>query len=214
MLIRKVITRSGARVRGYFASLKSNRLIPWESPLEREALVIAEFDPRIVRMREHQQLIEINAEEDAFDAYPDFVFEYEDADPLIVEVKSDRHARDPETQARLTQIARHIELQGGRYEVQLEKEIRRLPRLETLEHLLTFRRPRAIAHLIERSGVAELLRWSGEFPLYAATQRLQSRPLVLQLIANDMLHANFEEELANSALLTVNEGARHAYVSH
>jgi hypothetical protein len=211
---RKVITRSGARVRGYFASVKSYRLIPWESPLEREALVIAEFDPRIVRMREHQQLMEIDAEEDAFDAYPDFVFEYEDADPLIVEVKSDRHARDPEIQARLTRIARHIELQGGRYEVQVEKEIRRLPRLETLEDLLTFRRPRAFGHLIERNGVAELLRWSGEFPLYAATQRLQSRPLVLQLIANDMLHANFDEELASSALLTVNEGARHAYVSH
>ena len=214
MFKRRVITRSGARVRGYFASVKSYRLIPWESPLEREALVIAEFDPRISRMREHQQLIEIDEEEDAFDAYPDFVFEYEDADPLIVEVKSERHARDPEIQARLSRVAQHIELQGGRYEVQVESQIRRLPRLETLEHLLTFRRPRAFAQLIERSGVAELLRWSGEFPLYAAIQRLQSRPLVLQLIANDMLHVNFDEALTNAAVLTVNEEIRHAHVSH
>ncbi len=214
MFKRRVITRSGARVRGYFASVKSYRLIPWESPLEREALVIAEFDPRISRMREHQQLIEIDDEEDAFDAYPDFVFEYEDADPLIVEVKSERHARDPEIQARLTRVAQHIELQGGRYEVQLESQIRRLPRLETLEHLLTFRRPGAPSHLIERRGVAELLRWSGQFPLYAASQRLQSRPLVLQLIANDLLHANFDEEFTNAAVLTVNERIRHAHVSH
>jgi hypothetical protein len=211
---RKVITRSGARIRGYFASVKSQCLIPWESPLEEQALIVAEFDPRVVRMRDHQYLIEVEAEAGAFDAYPDFIFEYENEDPVVIEVKGDKEGRDPEVQARLADVARQISLDGGRYEIWPETEIRRAPRLSTLEYLRTFRRPRAGAYLIKQPGVTELLRWAGAFPLLAAAQRLRNRPLVMQLLANDLLHVNFDQPLCDAASLTVNEGALHAHVSH
>jgi len=211
---RKVITRSGARTRGYFPSVKSNRQIPWESPLERDALLVAEFNPRVLRMQEHQRRIAIDSTGDPFVAFPDFIFDFEDEAPLTVEVKSDLDFRDPETQARLAQVANHLSRLGERYWVWTESDIRRSPRLELLEELLTFRRPGADVYLRERPGVAEVLRWSGSFSLIAASKRVQSRSLILQLIANDLLLADLDRPFVDSTILIVNEGLPHAHVSH
>lgn len=40
MTARKAVTRSGRGVRGYSASLKMRKMIPWESTLERRVLCL------------------------------------------------------------------------------------------------------------------------------------------------------------------------------
>ena len=210
---RKVITRSGARVRGLFASLKSERLIPWESQLERDALLLLEFDPAVYWMREFQECLDIRAGEEAFRAYPDFFVEEIDGLPLIIEVKSDADAADQEVQRRLTLVAAHLAEMKQHYIVWCERDIRQQPRLGFLELLATFRRPGARAHFLTKPDVSQLLHCAPEFPCSTAERYLGTRNRVLQLIANDLLSTDLAVPFSSSSILRVTKEHSHAHVS-
>jgi len=52
MLSRIVVTRSGRGFRGYFPSKKLNRLVQFESLLERDAIKLFESSKEIIQFRE------------------------------------------------------------------------------------------------------------------------------------------------------------------
>jgi hypothetical protein len=211
---RKVITRSGARVRGLFASLKSERLIPWESPLEKDALLVLEFDSAVRRMREFQECLRIGGNDGGFDAYPDFLVEPHDGAPFLLEVKSDFDAADERVRQRLDRVAAHLADASQRYVVMCEREIRLQPRLATLELLVTFRRPGAAAALRSQRDIADLLTEEPITSFASAQRRLRCRSRVLQLIANDLLSTDLTREISDDADLSVVLEQSHADVSH
>jgi hypothetical protein len=211
---RKVITRSGARVRGLFASLKSERLIPWESQLERDALLVLEFDHDVLRMREFQECLDISVGDAAFRAYPDIFVEAVDSQPLIIEVKSDADAADENVRRRLALIGSHLSESCQRYVVWCEREIRQQPRLGLLELLATYRRPGARAHLRSQSDVLRLLQCGPQFSCGFAERHLGTRNRVLQLVANDLLTTDLTVPFASSSILRAAEEYARADVSH
>lgn len=136
MRVRKVVTRSGKRFRGKFPSLKLNRMVHWESMLERDAVLHFEYHPLVLSYQE-QPSIEIyydkNGEQHRY--FPDFRLTFQDGDELYVEVKPARHLATKVVRDKLQAIAKRFEEQGRRLRVMTEDEIRRQPLLTNLQRL-------------------------------------------------------------------------------
>jgi hypothetical protein len=200
---RKVITRSGARTRGCYFSLKSSRLIEWDSPLENDALHVMEFDDRIAFLRGHQEEIRVDG---LFIAFPDLFTELVDGTIEIVEVKDDFALTKPEVLQRLAQIAAHYERAGVRYRVMAEQEIRQQPRLRNLASLTTFRRPGMRARLLNDPQIRELLQLSHSTTLGYVSLTLGSPARARQLLANRLLLADFTLPLGPETRVSVMPG--------
>lgn len=190
MHTRKVITRSGACVRGCFYSLKSRRLNLWQSQLERDGFLVLEFDKQVVSFREYQQEVWIDAGDDRFHCYPDVIAKLVDGSTEIIEIKSDAALTDPEVAYRLSRIAAHFKTQRIDYRILAESEIRRQPRLRNFETLATHRRPFTREHLVRNTDVREILNLGHSTTLGYVTSRLGNAARAYQLIANDLLTAD------------------------
>jgi hypothetical protein len=136
MRSRKVITRSGRKIRGKFPSIKLRRTVHWESLLERDAILLFEFHPLVLRYQE-QPLMELYYDSRGVQraCYPDFLLNFTGGDELLVEVKSRSQLARQSVRARLDEIARHFAAQGRSYRVISEETIRRQPLHDNLKLL-------------------------------------------------------------------------------
>jgi len=137
---RKVVTRSGEGMRGYFPSLKNPDPIPWESLLERTALLIFEFDPQIVAVASYQTEITVEGPEGDFSTYPDFRTWDREQLPHLWEIKPNSKAANPKVANRLRWTKEFLASIGQRYDVLLGKDLLRQPRLDLLNELRHYRR--------------------------------------------------------------------------
>ena len=87
MLSRKVVTRSGRGFRGYFPSKKLNRLVAFESLLERDAIQLFENTSEIIRFREQPTIIYYHVDNQPKKYYPDFEIQLSDGKLVHIEVK-------------------------------------------------------------------------------------------------------------------------------
>lgn len=88
MLSRKVVTRSGRGYRGYFPSRKLNRMVQYESILEKKAIRFFERNPEVVSFQEQPELFHYYDHDDQLRKYyPDFLLILESDHKLYVEVK-------------------------------------------------------------------------------------------------------------------------------
>jgi hypothetical protein len=205
MVIRKrrVITRSGARVRGYFFSLKSKALIPGESQLEFRACTLAEFDRSINALKAHQQQTTVQSSEQAFDTYPDFSFAMKDGSNKIIEVKSDRELKDEQVIERLAQIKEHFGALGTDYEVWSETFIDQEPRKSTLDDLLFYRRPSTRSSLLKRRDYLDLKSRHTAVSFRKASECLGGHLEVHKFLANDLLAADLTVPLTDETSVTI-----------
>lgn len=128
---RAIVTRSGRRLRGYLKRL------PWESPLERDALFVlhAERSFKVVKTQPYEVIY--------FDGrttrkhYPDILAE-KAGRQLVIEVKRDRDALDPELFRRTEIMTRIFANEGQTYLLFFEKHIRKEPRLSNAKDLFHF----------------------------------------------------------------------------
>lgn len=88
MLSRKVVTRSGRGYRGYFPSKKLNRLVQFESLLEKEAIQYFEQNMEVISFQEQPELFHYYDQSgQQREYYPDFQLTLESGHKLYVEVK-------------------------------------------------------------------------------------------------------------------------------
>lgn len=87
MLSRKVVTRSGRGYRGYFPSRKLNRLVQFESLLEKEAIQYFEQNMEVISFQEQPELFHYyDHSGQQREYYPDFLLILESNHKLYVEV--------------------------------------------------------------------------------------------------------------------------------
>lgn len=136
MRVRKVVTRSGKRFRGKSPSLKLNRMVHWESTLERDAILHFEYHPLVLSYQE-QPSIEIyyDKEGEQHRYFPDFRLTFRDGEDMYVEVKPLRFLITKVVQDKLQAVAKRFEEQGRRFRVMTEDDIRRQPLLANLQKL-------------------------------------------------------------------------------
>lgn len=106
MAVRKVVTRSGHGVRGYFPSRKMMRMVAWESQLERDAIMLLEFSLEVVGFREQPVRVYFDQDGERHQYIPDFEVDLADGRILHVEVKPESKLRKPDIARRFAATIR------------------------------------------------------------------------------------------------------------
>ncbi len=86
-LSRKVVTRSGRGFRGHFPSKKLNRLVQFESILERDAIALFEKSEDVVSYQEQPEMVYYYDESEQRKYYPDFELQMKTGEVVHVEIK-------------------------------------------------------------------------------------------------------------------------------
>lgn len=156
---RKIVTGRRRRVTGYVPSRKaaSPGLVPWESELERDCVVLAEFRPSVRAIVAQPHTLEAWSDAESFEHTPDYLLRLGQAgeDDEVVEVKPGVRALQPETERRLRISAAAHRALGFSFSVLGEAEIRAQPRLANAEILLRYRLAAAREGFVHR--IATLL---------------------------------------------------------
>lgn len=140
MRARKVVTRSGRKLRGYFPSMKLGRMVEWESLLERDAILLLEFSPGVKSFREQPELIQYRDGDVLRRYFPDFEVITVAAELIHLEVKPEKQLLRPDVAHKLTRVAEHYAARRHAYRIITDTVIRRQPLLGNVTLLARLRR--------------------------------------------------------------------------
>jgi hypothetical protein len=126
--VRRIVTRSGRGFRGKFPSLKLGRFVHWESILERDAILMTEYDPSVLSYQEQPCVVTYYDAQGTVRTYtPDLRIERESGE-TFAEVKPSRKLAKPDLRAKLEAIALRMKERKQPFRILTELEIRREPR--------------------------------------------------------------------------------------
>jgi len=124
MKARKVVTRSGRGFRGYFPSKKLNRLVEFESILERDAIKLFENSNEVIEYREQPTIVYYYIEGEQRKYYPDFELILESDQVVHVEVKPILKLTEPGNSLKYQAINEHYFSRPEYFVVFTETQIR------------------------------------------------------------------------------------------
>jgi len=198
MRVRKVITRSGKRIRVKFPSTKLNRMVYCESPLERDAVYHFEYHPEVESYQEQPSL------EYYYDAagvqhryYPDFRIDFKDGRVLLVEVKPMKYLAKKKVRDQLKFVAARLAEQNRPFRVMTELEIRRDPLFSNLKKLN--KSCKKAAALVPTSVLSARLTGGPTWLLGKLNDMMEGPAKVLQLIRSNHLQVDLEAPLSADA---------------
>lgn len=206
MAMRKVVTPSGRGIRGFFPSTKNQRMVAWESLLERDAIILFELSPGVVSYEE-QPSIEIYYDDSSPRKYfPDFAVTLRNGSVAHVEVKPAKKLKGRVTSERFSLIAAQYERQKRQFWILTDAEIRVEPRLSNLKLLAYHRRETpSPLHLDTLLNSLEP-RMSASFANFA--EILGGDTFVFRLLAAGLLTCDLNEPIQNgTAIHTTFKGA-------
>lgn len=120
---REPVTRSRRTIRGHFPSVKMERMIDWESQLERRACHRFEFSSAIKQYHEQPDPIWLLIEGEYRRYTPDFALYLHDGSVLIIEVKPFDHLQKPDVRDKLILASIEFEKTGKTFGVITDKEL-------------------------------------------------------------------------------------------
>jgi len=136
---RKVVRRTTHRVVGRFPSLKSSRVVHWESQLERDMIRLLEFDPAVLSYREQPEPFTYFESGKRHKYTPDFIV-HMTTGVTVFEVKPYEQSITSPLKERLVAFREYYAAQGIDFLVMTEREIRKEPRLSNITKLLRYQR--------------------------------------------------------------------------
>ncbi|MGV3581262.1 MAG: Tn7 transposase TnsA N-terminal domain-containing protein [Methylophilus sp.] len=125
MLSRKVVTRSGRGFRGYYPSKKLNRLVQFESLLERDAIRLFETTRVVVKYKEQPTIIYYHDNlGNPKKYYPDFEVVLKSGQVIHIEVKPSSKLANLNLAKKIHAINRHYSSRQERFGILTEIELR------------------------------------------------------------------------------------------
>jgi len=113
---RRIVTGSGARVRGIFPSHRFRREMPWESPLERLLVYRLEASWLVQdAVMQPARLALVGLDGESFDYTPDAVICTKSGDLVVLECKPEADLQDPELRKKHTAIRLNLARAGIRF---------------------------------------------------------------------------------------------------
>jgi hypothetical protein len=202
MLARKVVTRSGRKIRGYFPSRKMERMIEWESLLERDAILLMEFSSGIKYYREQPERIVYYADQEQREYYPDFEISLFGDSVAHIEVKPFAQLQRRKVSDKLSHVLNHYERLGRQFLVLTDERIRRQPLLNNLSRLQYFNRP---GYPID--GVRERYYWrfGNAATTFAEAITELGESAVMTLLAYGVLSCDLEQPYASANVIVWKE---------
>ncbi len=208
MRTRKVITRSGAGIRGKFPSAKMGKTVHWESLLERDACLLLEFSIGIKAYQEQPRKVQISTSGQPNQVqYPDFEITTRDGEVGYLEVKHSSQFSRPEVKEKLQLLQEHLEDEGYFYRVLTEIEIRRQPLFPNLWRLLTYRSP--CTKPIHTDLVNKIGNSLHETTFNELSKILGSTQLAMTLLADQHWVFDLSKELNPETILKRNDGVTY-----
>lgn len=208
MRVRKVVTRRGRHIRGDFPSKKLNRMVVWESPLEKDALMLVELSPGVISYQEQPEEVVYWDGERMCRYVPDVRVNLCDETSLLIEVKPADELKRPVVKAKYQRIAQHLQEQGEHFLILTEQEIRQEPLFSNLRQLLYWYN-HAPENLPSAKEVAAKLRGYDHASLQECLD-VFSPDVAYALIAKGLLVADLSQVLTPASSVQLPAGGQHA----
>lgn len=205
MKARKVVTRSGRGFRGYFPSKKLNRMVEWESILERDAIYLFEHSPGVVSYQEQPSLVYYEIDGEMRKYFPDFELVLRNGELVHVEVKPEAMLSSEKLSMKLTAIAQAYASRQFTFRVLTDTEIRREPRLHNLKLLSRFK-AHTTDNQIDQQKAESIMSANQEVTVSELYEAL-GQSNTLKLIADQFLQCDLEQsfESKNNFAVLVKE---------
>jgi hypothetical protein len=209
MLSRKVVTRSGRKIRGHFPSLKMGQMVPWESLLERDAILLFEFSQGVRTFRAQPEEVIYVDEDTTRRYYPDFEIIGNSGRVIHLEVKPEAMLARPDVARKLRAVADHYRRQGRDYRILTERSIRRDPLHRNLAVLARYQRRDDSVEQV----VSDVEQWlvSGGQPLGELCERVGSS-VAYRLIAWGHVHCDLASPLTEQSQISIPQEGHHDQV--
>jgi hypothetical protein len=183
MAVRR-LTRRKHGLNGLFPSLKTGRMVWYESFLERDFIHVLEFDPSVVTFAE-QPLTLAYAHQDKTRHYtPDFHVHYASPRHVLVECKPTAFVEREDNQIKFAAARAWCAERGWCFRVATEADIRQEPRLANVKLLARYARLNVAPQI--QSRVFAALATSPDLSLGQLARRLEPANPVAAL--PDLLH--------------------------
>ncbi|UTH75674.1 TnsA endonuclease N-terminal domain-containing protein [Chromobacterium sp. IIBBL 290-4] len=210
MRVRRVVTRRGRHIRGYFPSKKMKRMVAWESLLERDALLLLELSPGVVAYQEQPEELAYWDGEAIRAHIPDLWASLHDERTLFIEIKPSSELTRPRVKTKYSQIAEQMQAQGLDYRLLTDTAIRQVPLFRTLQTLL-YHYNHPASPLPTRSQLAAAFYLTESLPLAQCLERF-GPDVTYSLIAQARLYVDLTQPLAPASLVQLPAGERHATI--
>lgn len=210
MRVRKVVTRRGRHIRGYFPSKKLNRMVAWESLLEKDALLLMELSPGVLSYQEQPEEISYWDGQAMCGYVPDLRVNLCSETSLLVEVKPAEELERPLVRAKYQQIAQHLQEQGEHFLILTDQEIRQEPQYSNLRRLLYWYN-HAPTRLPSALEVGMRLKGRDQTTIQDCLD-LFGASITYALIAKGLLVADLSLELTPASSVQLPAGGQHAAI--
>jgi hypothetical protein len=140
MQSRKVVTRSGRGFRGYFPSKKLNRMVEYESLLERDALYLFECSPGVKSYRAQPELIFYEHRYQTHKYYPDFEVVLNSGSVFHIEVKPSAKLLSCQLLSKMIAIEMRYHSHLATFKLMTDNVIRQEPLFSNLKTINQFKK--------------------------------------------------------------------------
>jgi hypothetical protein len=189
---------------GWYQSIKAGDGLPYESLLERDALLLLDFDPDVAHLAVQPETF-VWTEAGRQRRYtPDIRLETVNGEIIYRQVKlASRLAADPTLNGRLPAIEAECAARGARHEMWLDTDIRRQPRLSNVRRLRAAVAVLAAENLHAIRTILTLLPFPSTLGVAAAALGGQAvhTNVVLGLVAIGDLVADFDRPFDEHTVL-------------
>lgn len=200
---RRIISRSRARPTGLFPSRKLGRMVHWESPHERNAFVLLDFDPTVATYQEQPLVIRYFDGEDVRLHYPDVLVTFDSGNRELWEVKPAEEARQLEVAQRSALMSTDLPRFGYKYHVAYGEDLAAEPRLSNALTILRYGRKQSDPLTHER--LVRVIREAGgvtwEF-VHSTECGEHARATLCLLILKGQVEFDFDSPLAPNTRFT------------
>lgn len=210
MRVRKVVTRRGRHIRGYFPSKKLNRMVAWESLLEKDTLLLMELSPGVLSYQEQPEEISYWDGQAMCGYVPDLRVNLCNETSLLVEVKPAEELERPAVRTKYQQIAQHLLEQGEHFLILTDQEVRLEPQYSNLCRLLYWYN-HAPVRLPSAQEIGMQLKGFEQATIQDCLD-LFGASVTYALIAKGLLVADLTQVLTPASLVHLPEGGRHAAI--
>ncbi|KZB70814.1 MULTISPECIES: TnsA endonuclease N-terminal domain-containing protein [Thalassospira] len=206
--VRQVVSRSKGRVHGLYYSRKAKRLLPWESQLERDALIILDLIPEVddIAVQPFKLTYQFDGRDRVY--FPDILITG-GFGQKVIEVKPKRDLGKPENLKRFPVIETVLAEKGYQFEIWTEDDIRREPRRSNVKSLSPHRLSASPKFCANR--FRGYLRSSGNCLIRDLVEIIGDEATLedaLTLVATGQLKLNLDEKIGMmSTVELVDEGA-------
>jgi hypothetical protein len=196
--VRKVSNRGG-NIIGRFPSLKLDRMVDFESLIERDFIFLLDFDPQVEAFSEQPLTIEYEADGQQWRYTPDFHI-IRNGRYILVECKPEKLVQLPKNQRKIAAGQAWCAAKGWTYQLVTDTQLRRGYRLPNIKLLTQF--ARYPLHPEIRNRIMGHLLLTEPAPVTVAELMAKVAPGQPQAVQIPIYHLAFHHEL----LLPIDEG--------